>query len=197
MLFPFPFNPKPKIANPLEWTVRPFDKKKDQTEVINLICERFAELGMRPDLEGDDIDLTDIDRYWREPGGEFMVLLHGGQLVGSIAVQPLLKEPRVSRFSWYYLKKQVEGKGVGLYLLKWGLEWCINHNMMAIELWTGESRWWAHKMYKKFGFVHEGIKKKVRDNPPYHTLLFRLELTPQNVSRLRKAAEAFSIPLIA
>ena len=147
---------RPKAEHLEDFSLRRF-QPSDKREVIDLIQKRFEDIGMSLDLDGDDKDLTDIERYWQDAGGDFMLLFRQGKVVGTIAVQPLENESRTARFSWYFLKHEVEGKGVSIYLLKWGLEWCIKHMMRSIELWTGEKRWWVHKIYGKFGFKHIGI----------------------------------------
>lgn len=195
----FLFRARPRFDATDKIVVRPFCKDTDQQKAFDLIARRFEEIGLTLDLEDDDKDLTDIELYWQKIGkdwknegvGEFAVLERNGELIGTIAVCPLINEPGVAKFSWYFLEPRHEGKGLGLYLLRWGLYWCLDHGIKKIELWTGEKRWWAHKIYKKIGFEHNGIKKKVRDNPPYHLMLFELPLNDTTVPRLKTIAESF------
>jgi len=161
----------------------------DRDAVIRLIAERFRDVGMTLDLEGDDRDLGDIPQYWQDAGGEFMLLKLKGELLGTLAARRVKEHPYTAEFDWFYLSPSAEGKGLSPYLMHWGLSWCLTHGIKTVELWTGEGRKGAHSIYRKIGFAHNGVKRQVRDNPPYHLLFYKLEINDESAARLHKFFE--------
>ena len=155
--------------------LRPY-KNEDHPSVLRLIESRYPEIGTQLDLQGSEIDLTDIDYYWRKCGGEFMVLTRKEEIIGCICARPLKERRFCAEFDWFFLRKNEEGKGLGLILLNWALEWCRQKDIRIIELWSSEKRTSTHKIYRKIGFKHNGIKKLWRDNPPHYVLYFELDL---------------------
>lgn len=180
------FSPKPRVANLADYAVRPYTPA-DHKAVLAVIESRFDEIGTRLDLEGADKDLSDIQKYWREEGGDFMVLTHAEKVVGCICAKPRPERPRAAEVDWFFWDKNYEGKGLSLMLLKWCMGWCQRKGIITVELWSSEKRTRTHKLYRKLGFVHNGIKRQYRDNPPQFVLFFELDASnPQTLTKLDK-----------
>jgi putative acetyltransferase len=175
--------PRLLVTDLSEYTLRPC-LEQDHASLVEMVRERFADVGVGLDLEDIHRDLRDIDECWRATGGEFMVLVHHGVVVGSLAMRPIKGERHfAAEADWFFFRKQYEGKGLSLLLFKWCAAWCQAHHVQWMELWTSESRWWAHKIYKKLGFTHNGIFKVFATTPPSKRLFFELELTPAVYAR--------------
>lgn len=182
------------VDEPSSIELRPYNKDTDYQAVIDMIASRYPEVETHMDLDDCDKDLLDVDRYWREPGGEFMVLTRNGEVIGSICGQPLKENPEVAWFTYFFLKRKEEGKGLGLKLLKWALDWCMQKNIKRIELWTNERRKPAHKIYKKIGFKQNGVKKLYQREPEeVYLLYFELDLTDKKrLKQLQQETQAIN-----
>jgi len=185
----------PRVSDPHSINLRPYNRDTDYQAVIDLIEGRYPEIGTSLDLEGTDIDLTDIDEHWRAPGGEFMVLTRGQQIIGSICARPIPESPQHAEFDWFFLRKDEEAKGLGLKLLKWGFEWCKHNQIELIELWSSEHRPITHKLYRKLGFEDNGVRKLFRDGPDkQYVLYFELDLTDEKkMERLEETARSIQL----
>jgi len=168
---------KLRVDDPSSIQLRPYNRATDYQGVIDMIESRFPEVGISLDLEGADIALTDIQKYWREPGGEFVVLTRNDEILGSLAARPIKGKQATAEFASFFLRKKHEGKGLGLLLLKWGFEWCTQNKIQIIEMWSNEDRPRAHRLYHKIGFTSNGIKKPYREaQKSQHQLYFELDL---------------------
>lgn len=182
------FNRHPRILvdHPQEFILRPF-QEQDRSSLIQMVRTRFEDVGMDLDLEDVHHDLSDIEGCWKEQGGEFMVLLHQSQVVGSLCVRPLKERHGAAEADWFFFDKRFEGKGLSLLLFKWIATWCEQNKIHYIELWSSEDRTWAHRIYKKLGFKHNGVKRYYSDtNPPCYRLYFELELSPDTLQNAQQ-----------
>jgi GNAT superfamily N-acetyltransferase len=153
-------------------------------QMIDLLLRRYKEVGVELALDGLNKDLTDLDRYWRDEGGEFVVLLDDGKVVGCLGAKPIEERGR-AEFNYFYLDPAYEGKGYSAPLYRWGLKWAIEHNIRIVELWSGQNRTRAHHLYRSLGFVHNGVRRQTQRNPDYYALYFELQVTPALLSRLQ------------
>lgn len=183
------FLAKPKIKPESNVVVRPWCES-DREAVIAMISARYEEVGAKLNIKGVDEDLVEVNYYWRKAGGEFMVLERDGKVVGSIAARPIADHARAAQLDRFFLLPEAEGKGISLHLLKWALEWCLSRQIRVIELWTKKKRWWAHKIYKKLGFEHNGVIKEIKGTAaPYYLMYFELPLYKMDSQKALKILE--------
>jgi GNAT superfamily N-acetyltransferase len=154
-------------------------------QMIDLLLRRYKEVNVTLDLKGLNRNLTDMDEFWRDEGGEFMVLLDNDKVVGCLGAKPIEERGR-AEFNYFYLDPKYEGLGYSAPLYRWGLKWAIDHDIRTVELWSGQNRTRAHHLYRSLGFVHNGVKRLTQSNPEYYALYFELKVTPQLISRLQK-----------
>ncbi len=73
--------------------------------------------------------------------------------------------------------KEWRGLGIGSALMEEGLEWARKHGIERIELTVVDSNVRAMRLYEKFGFTVEGIKKKaVKLSDGYHDVYIMARL---------------------
>jgi GNAT superfamily N-acetyltransferase len=154
-------------------------------EMIDLLLRRYKDVSVKLDLEGLNKDLTDLNWYWRKPGGEFMVLVVDGKVVGCLGARPLPERGR-AEFNYFYLDPAFEGKGTSAPLYRWALEWCVRHDIEFVEIWSGQARTRAHHLYRNLGFVHTGVKRLTQRAPEYYALHFELHVTDELLKNLKK-----------
>ena len=78
-------------------------------------------------------DLSDINCYYRQSGGEFWVALSGGKLIGTVGL--MLKENKCAVMKKFFVKKEFRSKKVGLTLYKKLLEFALNADVKHISYW--------------------------------------------------------------
>jgi hypothetical protein len=100
---------RPKVQNLSEYTLAPY-KPQYHDSLVEMVRDRFADVGMTLDLEDVHRDLDKIDECWREPGGEFMVLLHRDKVVGSLCIRPISDRHFAAEADWFFFRREYEGK---------------------------------------------------------------------------------------
>ena len=150
---------------------------KDQDLIINLIGSVYEEYGDRIFLEGADKDLTDVNSFYREKGGEFIVLVCNGEISGTHALFPNQENKEVVNFRRLYLKPEFRGRQYGEELMKWAIDWTIKHGFKKVELWSDVRFKRAHNFYKRYGFKKGKHPRKMFDGAmPYEEFFFHLDL---------------------
>lgn len=92
--------------------------KNFESELINFISLCYNEIGRSVDLSGKDKDLTDIERVYRDNGGNFFLALINGHMIGTIAIRSLdTPKGRVGEVRRFYVHPDQQKKGYGTKLL--------------------------------------------------------------------------------
>ncbi len=126
--------------------------QEDGPKVRDLIFSVLEEYGLKPDPNGTDRDLADIDSYYLKRGGCFEVLEDGSrQIVGSFGLSPLGKGGCELRKM--YLAPSARGQGLGKRLLERALHRARELKFTEVELETASVLKEAIQLYKRYGFV--------------------------------------------
>jgi putative acetyltransferase len=124
---------------------------KDIPQVKELVFAVLTEYGLKPDPEGTDADLKDIEATYIASGGMFSVLENEvGQVLGTVALFPL--SSTTCELRKMYLDKNARGSGQGRRLLKHALSEARRLGFKIVELETASVLQDAIQMYIKYGF---------------------------------------------
>ncbi len=192
-MFPL-FAPRILVKNLSEYTLRPYIDPDDHTEFIDMINSRYIKIGDELDLVNADKDLTDIPGNWLNIGGEIMLIIHGGKIVGALGLRPIKENRYGAEADWLFFLSEYEGKGLSLLLMKWALGWCKQRGITFLEAWSYERWKSAHKIYREMGFAQNGIKRLYRRNPDRYGLYFEMEVTPKIYNRMEKMLKGVPDP---
>jgi putative acetyltransferase len=83
-------------------------------EVIHQVLTEYG-LGWEPD--GADRDVLEVETYYFKMGGEFWIVEHDGQIVGTGAYYPIRRGEQAAEIRKMYLLSSVRGQGLGSFLL--------------------------------------------------------------------------------
>lgn len=124
---------------------------RDVDSIKNLIFEVLIEYGLKPDPNGTDADLNDIETHYINRGGVFEVVeQEDGQIIGTAALYP--KDNGVCELRKMYLSRATRGKGLGRQLMERFLEHARQRGFHRMELDTASALVEAIQMYQRFGF---------------------------------------------
>lgn len=137
--------------------IRPFAQDRDAAAVISLIDEIYREYGdPGVDLKQYDQDLLNIDRDYRETGGEFIVATVKEQIVASHATLPVDRATGKITFRRLYLDANFRGSGIADQVMDWAVDWSRAANFRWVEFWSDVRFTRAHRFFERFGFVSDG-----------------------------------------
>ncbi len=118
--------------------------------VVQVIATVFAEYGMTFDLPDFDADLKDIETSYRDPGGDFWLLLEGDRVVGTVGVVP--KDASSCELKRLYLLSEYRGGGHGRRLIEHVIGWAAGRDYRTIVAWSDVRLETAHRVYRRLGF---------------------------------------------
>lgn len=92
--------------------------------------------------------------------GLWLIALHAGEIIGEvdITVKDMARIKHVGQLTIGVLP-EFQGQGVGTFLMIEALKWGKAQGLKRIELFVFKSNQKAIKLYEKFGFVVEGVRK--------------------------------------
>lgn len=123
----------------------------DAESIRELIFGVLDEYGLEPDVDGIDLDLFDIEKYYIERGGVFEVLEDTtGRIVGTVGLYPVDEDAIELRKM--YLEKDIRGKGLGKAILSRMIATAEALGFKKIVLETATPLVEAIGLYKSFGF---------------------------------------------
>ena len=129
----------------------------DETEILNLVKEALEPYGLQLNPEGEDLDVTDIPKYYMENHGDFEVIEFMGTIIGSYGIYRIDSE--TCELRKMYLKKNFQGMGLGNIMLENSLKIATSLGYKRMTLQTNSLLYKAIKLYKKYGF--EELKEEV------------------------------------
>ena len=133
-----------------EFTLRPATNA-DGANVFALVAGVLHEYGFKPDPEGTDADLGDIEANYLVRGGSFDVLFDGdGRLVGSVGLYP--QGATTCELRKMYLAADVRGGGWGKRLLDHALTRARELGFKRVTLETAAVLETAIGLYQRRGF---------------------------------------------
>ncbi len=158
-----------------KWILRP-GRKDDGPGLVQLIGRVYREYGDEADVEGYDRDLLDVEKAYREPGGEFVVLEQEGDIVGAHATQPIDHGTGLVTFRRLYLLAHLRGTGAGQFLMEWALQWSRDNGYRRVEFWSDTRFSRAHRFFERYGFEKGGIRHLEEGKLKFSEYFFALSL---------------------
>jgi N-acetylglutamate synthase-like GNAT family acetyltransferase len=80
-----------------------------------------------------------------------------GRVVGSVGVERL--DARSSELHRLYLDADLRGRGLGRALVETVLDWCRQHEIRQLVLWSDTRFDLAHRLYERLGFHRTGERE--------------------------------------
>jgi putative acetyltransferase len=134
------------------FTIRDWQKSDRQTaaEVIRSV---LSEYGLAWEAEGADRDVLEVEEFYLKPGGEFWVIEHQNQIIGTGAYYPIERGEKAVEIRKMYILPKFRGLGLGKYLLQ-QLETAIFKNGFT-QIWieTASVLKEAVQLYEKNGYI--------------------------------------------
>ena len=125
---------------------------QDGEAVRTLVFSVLHEYGLKPDPQGVDADMLDIEASYIRRGGSFHVLTGtGGVILGSVGLYPV--DERTCELRKMYLLPTVRGQGLGKQLLEHALAEAKRLGFSRIELETSSVLKEAIGLYERYGFL--------------------------------------------
>ena len=152
----------------------------DSPRIISLIADVYREYGDEIYLEGADKDLVDIEGYYRQVSGDFVILERNDEIAGTHAVLPLDLANRVITFRRLYLRQELRGSGCGKRLMKWAIDWSMREGYHSVEFWSDIRFQRAHRFFQQLGFTKGDTRNMTDGAMPYSEYQFSMNLFGQN-----------------
>lgn len=93
-------------------------EERDRIPAAELIQSVLTEYGLGWEPEGADRDVLQVEECYLDTKGEFWVIEHQNQLVGTGAYYPVQRGEKAVEIRKMYLLPSVRGVGLGKYLLQ-------------------------------------------------------------------------------
>jgi len=124
----------------------------DRTRAASVISYVLSEYGLGWEPKGADKDVLQVEEFYLKTGGEFWVIEHQNQLVGTGAYYPIKRGKKAVEIRKMYLLSSVRGLGLGKYLLQ-QLETAIaSRGFQQIWIETASALVEAVKLYESNGY---------------------------------------------
>lgn len=125
-------------------------KRGDEAKVLDLVEEvlKYYDLELNPEIE--DLDITDIQKYYTQNNGDFEVIEFKGKIVGSYGIYKLDED--TCELRKMYLNQSFQGLGLGNIMVENSFKLAKELNYKKITLQTNSVLYKAVKLYKKYGF---------------------------------------------
>ncbi|MBW4564377.1 MAG: GNAT family N-acetyltransferase [Mojavia pulchra JT2-VF2] len=127
-------------------------EKSDRTSVAQIISYVLSEYGLSWEPNGADRDVLQVEEFYLASGGEFWVIEHQSQIVGTGAYYPVNRGQKAVEIRKMYLLPSIRGLGLGKYLLQ-QLEAAIaSRGFQEIWIETASILVEAVKLYESKGY---------------------------------------------
>jgi len=93
-------------------------QETDRNLTAKIISSVLSEYSLPWQPEEADKDVLNIEEYYLATGGEFWVIEHQNQIVGTAAYYPIQRGEKAVEIRKMYLLPKVRGLGLGKYLLQ-------------------------------------------------------------------------------
>ncbi|MGL5353179.1 MAG: GNAT family N-acetyltransferase, partial [Clostridium sp.] len=91
-------------------------KKGDEAEILDLIDKVLLSYGLKLNIEIEDLDVTDITKYYHNNNGDFEVVLYNNVIIGSYGIYKI--NETTCELRKMYLKEEFQGSGLGNRMLE-------------------------------------------------------------------------------
>lgn len=124
---------------------------RDTDKIRDVVFQVLVEYGLKPDPEGTDADLKDIEGNYIKAGGVFEVVeTEDGRIIGTVGLFP--KSAEVCELRKMYLMRETRGHGLGKQLLERMLATARTLGFRRMELETASPLKEAIALYQRYGF---------------------------------------------
>jgi len=148
--FPSSKETMPIVPDPENLIIRSATNS-DCGEIRDLVFSVLREYGLKPDPEGLDRDLVDIESSYIGRGGTFEVIEDGqGTILGTVGLFPVDRETIELRKM--YFRPELRGMGMGKSTLRRSIEAARRLGYERITLETASVLKEAIGLYTSFGF---------------------------------------------
>lgn len=146
---------------------------KDAEEIIIMVKQVIDETGFFPHT-AEEFNLTaEQEVEYIKSTALFLLVEIDEKIVGSVTLDRsnLIKLNHIVTFGITILKEYC-GLGIGSLLMEKVIEWTKFNGVEKIELEVFENNTSAIMLYKKFGFIEEGRKRKyIKTNEGYQDMI--------------------------
>ena len=146
---------------------------KDADEIITMVKQVIDETGFFPRTTAEFNVTAQQEVDYIKSTALFLLVEIEGKIVGSVTLDRshLIKLNHIVTLGITILKEYC-GLGIGSLLMKKVIEWTKSNGVEKIELEVFENNTSAIMLYKKFGFVEEGRKRKyIKTNEGYQDMI--------------------------
>ena len=127
-------------------------KNGDEKEVLKVIGEALSKYGLSLEPNGEDLDVSDIEKYYLNNSGWFEVVLDDNKIVGSVGVYHI--DENECELRKMYLLEGYQGKGIGKKLMDDALNMGRELGYKVMTLQTNSLLHKAIPLYEKSGFKY-------------------------------------------
>lgn len=124
----------------------------DRSLAAQVIRSVLAEYGLGWEPERADRDVLEVEACYQAVGGEFWVIEHQGQLVGTGAYYPTERGEKAVEIRKMYLLPAARGQGLGRYLLQQLEQAIANRGFRTIWVETASVLKEAVQLYETSGY---------------------------------------------
>ena len=133
-------------------------EQSDRAVAAEIIGSVLAEYGLGWEPAGADRDVLEVENFYHA-GGEFWVISHQGQLVGTGGYYPVSRAEKAVEIRKMYLLPTVRGQGLGKFLLQKLEQAIAARNFQKIWIETASVLVEAIKLYESSGYQPaEGVE---------------------------------------
>ena len=122
----------------------------DEAEVLDLVKKVLNAYGLELNPMEEDLDITDISKYYMDNNGDFEVVEFRGNIIGSYGIYKINEE--TCELRKMYLKQNFQGLGLGNIMIENSIKMAKSLGYKRITLQTNSLLYKAIKLYKKYGF---------------------------------------------
>ncbi|MBE9205997.1 GNAT family N-acetyltransferase [Nostoc sp. LEGE 06077] len=130
-------------------------EKGDRTRAASVISYVLSEYGLGWEPNGADRDVLQVEECYLATGGEFWVIEHQSQIVGTGAYYPITRGEKAVEIRKMYLLPSVRGIGLGKYLLQQLEAEIATRGFQQIWIETASILVEAVKLYESSGYQSE------------------------------------------
>ena len=148
----------------------------DARALIAHLKELAAEPGINIPLAPDEVTMTVederdmIEDFAESPRAVMLVAIGDGAIVGELSLRAISPRRAVQHVATLGMSVRADwrGRGVGAALLTDAIAWADGAGIVRIELYVYARNTPAIHLYEKFGFEHEGRRRKfIREGDTY------------------------------
>ncbi|MEM8604864.1 MAG: GNAT family N-acetyltransferase [Cyanobacteria bacterium P01_H01_bin.121] len=124
----------------------------DRQAAATVIQHVLAEYGLGWEPEATDQDVIAVETHYWKTNGQFWVVEHNGNVVGTAGFYPIDRSPQAVELRKMYLLPTARGQGLGRYLLQQLEQAIAAQGFQSIWIETAAVLQTAVKLYERNGY---------------------------------------------